>query len=109
MDRRCQVPPATRRHVPKAAAAFRSQPRRIRSTQAPTLGLDQSDQSRAIVVNVPAIRAARIASRNGDRDGPSTLPRPRRASSWTLISTRTPRMPQNRASGTLKPQTPRSQ
>ena len=36
-----------------------------RASHAPTLGLDQSDQSRAIVVNVPAVLRPRIASRRG--------------------------------------------
>src|ERR1700722_14827826 len=84
-------------------------PRRTKSTQASTLGLDQSDHSSAIVANVPAIRTERTANRGGDRDWPPALRAPRRASSWTLIRTRTPRMPQNRESGALKPQIPRSQ
>ena len=92
-----------------AESAIRA-PRRSISNHAPTLGLDQSDQSSAIVAKVPAILRARTTTRRGegvaDRGARARVPR---ASSWTLISTRTPRMPQNRASGTLKPQVPRSQ
>ena len=85
------------------------------SSQADRLGLDHSDQSTAIVVNVAAIFTERTASsrRRGPDCTAAGLPRGavrlRRASSWTFTSTSTPKIPQKRASGTEKPQLPRSQ
>ena len=58
-------------------------------------GLDQSDQSSAIVANVAAVLAPRIGERRRvDRSACSVRrPRGRRASSWTLTSTSRPGCP----------------
>ena len=61
-------------------------------------------------MKVAAVLTTRIATEAGGPEAPlGFLARWLLASSWTLTSTRAPRIPQNRASGTLKPQVPRSQ
>ena len=78
------------------------------SSHAARLGLDQSDHSRAIVVNVPATFAARTASSTGGRlavagAAARGLPPHRRVPAGVELDVDqrpgTPRMPQNRASG----------
>ena len=51
-------------------------PRCIRPTQAAMLGLDQSDQSTAIVVKVAAVLTTRIAKQAGGPRGPLGVPPP---------------------------------
>ena len=74
------------------------------------VGLDQSDQSRASVVNVrrdlERIGRPGRAAPSGSAASVATAARAGRRC-WTLISTSTPSTPQNRASGIVKPHVPR--